>query len=271
MYKLIAIDLDGTLLTDELIITPGTVKAIQKAVELGTVVTIATGRMFPSAQRFARQLGINVPLITYQGAIIKDVDEKEVMYERLIPADIAQKLVEITNERKLHLQVYQDDILYGASENEKLIAYSEKSKVPYKVEPDLGKLAKRGFTKVLFIEESDDLEILQDELRALFGDRAHISKSAVNYLEVTDPEANKGSALLHLANILGIDRTEIIGIGDNHNDIELIKTAGLGVVMGNGVKELKEIADYVSFTNNEEGVLHAIEKFILEPMGVIIE
>lgn len=75
MYKMIATDLDGTLLTDELIIPPGTVKAIQKAVELGTIVTIATGRMFPSAKPFAKQLGLNVSLIAYQGAIIKDVDE----------------------------------------------------------------------------------------------------------------------------------------------------------------------------------------------------
>lgn len=271
MYKLIAIDLDGTLLTDELTITPRTIQAIQKAVELGTVVTIATGRMYPSAKQFAQQLGIDVPVITYQGAIIKEIASNEVIYERLIPADIAQKLVDIAIEKKLHLQVYQDDILYGAMENDKLIAYAEKSKVPYQVEPDLGKLAKQGFTKALFIEASDYLDTLQDELQALFGERAHISKSAVNYLEVTHPEANKGCALLHLASKLGIDRTETIGIGDNHNDIELIQTAGLGIAMGNAVQALKEIADYTTLSNNEDGVCHAIEKFILEPMEAIVE
>ncbi|MEK5039351.1 Cof-type HAD-IIB family hydrolase [Sporosarcina sp. FSL K6-3457] len=271
MYKLIAIDLDGTLLTDELTITPRTIQAIQKAVELGTVVTIATGRMYPSAKQFAQQLGINVPVITYQGAIIKEIASNEVIYERLIPADIAQKLVDIAKEKNLHLQVYQDDILYGTVENDKLIAYAKKSKVPYQVEPDFSKLAKNGFTKALFIEESDDLDALQDELQGLFGERAHISKSAVNYLEVTHPEANKGSALLHLASKLGIDRTETIGIGDNHNDIELIETAGLGVAMGNAVQALKDIADYTSLSNNEEGVCHTIEKFVLEPMGAIIE
>ncbi|MFB5089734.1 Cof-type HAD-IIB family hydrolase [Psychrobacillus sp. PGGUH221] len=271
MYKMIAIDLDGTLLTDELMISPGTVKAIQIAVEIGTIVTIATGRMFPSAKLFAQQLGINVPLITYQGAIIKDVNEKEVMYERLISPDIAQKLVEIAREKKIHLQVYQDDILYSATENEKLITYSEAVKVPYTIEPDLVELANKGFTKALFIEGSDYLDTLQDELQTLFGERAHIAKSKKHYLEVTHPEANKGSALLHLAKKLEIDCSEIIGIGDNHNDIELITTAGLGIAMGNAVMELKDIADYISLTNNEEGVLHAIEKFILEPASVIIE
>lgn len=100
MFKMIAIDLDGTLLTDEFMISPDTVIAIQKAVGIGTIVTIATGRMFPSAKLIAQQLGINVPLITYQGAIIKDVNEKEVMYERLISPEIAQKLVEIACEKK---------------------------------------------------------------------------------------------------------------------------------------------------------------------------
>lgn len=266
---MIAIDLDGTLLTDELMISPDTVKAIQKAVELGTIVTIATGRMFPSAKVFAQQLGINVPLITYQGAVIKDVDEREVIYERLVSPDVSQKLVEIARKDKIHLQVYQDDILYGESENDKLISYAEEVKVPYTIEPDFIKLAEKGFTKALFIGEPEVLDVLQDELVELFGKRAHIAKSKENYLEVTNPEANKGSALLYLAEKLGIDRSEIIGIGDNHNDKELIMTAGLGVVMGNGVKELKDISDYITLTNNDEGVLHAIEKFVLEPLSVI--
>lgn len=265
MYKMIAIDLDGTLLTDELIIPPKTVNTIQKAVEIGTIVTIATGRMFTSAKIIAQQLGINVPLITYQGAIIKDVYETEVIYERLIPPDISQALVKIALQKKIHLQVYQDDLLYCAVENDELISYAEDVKVPYTIETNLVKLATRGFTKALFIGEPDRLYALQDELRILFGDRAHIAKSKERYLEVTHPEANKGSALLYLAERLGIDASEIIGIGDNYNDIELLNTAGLGIAMGNGVRELRRRADYITLTNNEEGVEHAIEKFVLEP------
>lgn len=265
MYKLIAIDLDGTLLTDDLTVSPGTVQAIQRAVEAGTIVTIATGRMFASAKQFAQQLEINVPLITYQGALIMDVEEKEVVYERLVSPDIAQKLVEISAEKNIHLQVYQDDILYGAVENEELVSYAEGVKVPYTVEPDLLKLAEKGFTKALFIESPEVIDVLQEELKTLFGDRAHIAKSKPHFLEVTHPEANKGLALLHLAKTLGIDQSEIIGIGDNHNDKELIETAGVGVAMGNAVQEMKDIADFVTLTNNEDGVGHVIEKFVLTP------
>ncbi|MBB5179925.1 hypothetical protein HNQ44_001349 [Planomicrobium koreense] len=265
MYKMIAIDLDGTLLTDELTISPNTITAIQQAIEMGTVVTIATGRMFSSAKLIAQQVGIDAPLITYQGAMIKSVGAADVLYERAVSSSISQKLVELAFERDIHLQVYQDDILYGAAETDKLVAYAEAVQVPYAVEPDLIGLAQNGFTKLLFIDEPHVLDPLQQELEALFGESAYIAKSKKNYLEVTHPEANKGSALLFLANALGIDRSEIIGIGDNHNDSELLKQAGFGIAMGNAVQAVKDIADYTSLSNNDEGVRHAIDKFILEP------
>lgn len=263
MYKMIAIDLDDTLLTDDLMVSQGTVETIQKAVAQGTVVTIATGRMFPSAKPFAEQLGLNVPLITYQGALIKDVAGKEVMYERLIPPDLAHRLVEIAREQNLHLQVYQDDILYTASDNDRIRQYVNIAKVPYSVEPNLEKLADRGFTKALFFDDPDDLHILGEKLKAEFGERTHVTKSKAFFLEVTHPEANKGIALLHLAKQLGIEQAEIIGIGDSYNDFDLVLSAGLGIAMGNAVDELKEKADYISLSNNHEGVRHAIEKFIL--------
>lgn len=268
MYKMIAIDLDGTLFTDELAISPGTAAAVQKAIELGTVVTIATGRMFSSAKLVAQQLGIDAPLITYQGAMIKAVGEADALYERAVSPDIAQQLIGIAREKNIHLQVYQNDILYGAAETDKLIAYAEAVQVPYAIEPDLIKLAQKGFTKLLFIDEPDVLDLLQKELQSIFGGSAYIEKSKKNYLEVTHPEANKGTALLFLADQLGIDRSEIIGIGDNHNDFELVKAAGFGIAMGNAVQEVKEIADYTSLSNNDEGIRHAIDKFILEPQKV---
>lgn len=265
MYKMIAIDLDGTLFTDQLTISPNTITAIRQAISLGTVVTIATGRMYSSAKQIAEQLGIDVPLITYQGAMIRTAGAEEALYERAVSPDISQKLVGIARDQNIHLQVYQNDILYGAAETDKLIAYAKAVQVPYKVEPDLMGLAQKGFTKLLFIDEPDVLALLQKQLQVLFGASAYIEKSKKNYLEVTHPEANKGSALLFLANKLGIDRSEIIGIGDNHNDAELLKAAGLGIAMGNAVQEVKDMADFVSRSNNDDGVMYAIDKFILEP------
>lgn len=263
-YKLVAIDMDGTLLTDDLTVTPGTIETIQKAVAKGAVVTIATGRMFASAKQYARQLQLNVPLITYQGAIVQDMEGTEVLYERPITEAISEQLVDIATKKGLHFQVYQDDQLYSAVENERLKIYAEKVHVPYSIAPDLKTVIGKGFTKGLFIEEPEVLDELTIELREIFGNEVHIAKSRADFLEITHPEANKGDALLHLAKQLNIHPTEIIGIGDNFNDRELIEQAGLGVAMGNAVDEMKAIADYITLSNNDEGVKHVIEKFILE-------
>lgn len=165
MYKLVALDLDGTLLTDELQITPNTISAIQEVIASGVVVTIATGRMFPSAKKFAEQLKLNVPLITYQGAIIKDVDEKKVWFERPVSLEISKRLIEFAREHQVHVQVYQDDILYVAEDNEKIQKYGRESNVPYTIVDDLSSLATREFTKVLFIGDPMDLDRLQFELQ----------------------------------------------------------------------------------------------------------
>ena len=266
MYKLVAIDLDGTLLTDQLEITPKTINAIQQAIESGVVVTLATGRMFPSAKKFADQLKLNVPLITYQGAVIKDAGEKKVWFDRPVSEAISKRLIELAHEHRVHIQVYQDDIVYTAEDNEEIQEYAREGDVSYTVIDDLNSLSEKGFTKVLFIGEPMNLDRFQITLQQEFGSSAHIAKSKPHYLEVTNPEANKGTALLYLAEQLGIKRSEIIGIGDNHNDFELITTAGLGVVMGNGVEALKSVADYITKTNNDEGVLHALEQFVLTPV-----
>lgn len=263
MYKMVAIDMDDTLLTDELTITPGTVDAIVQAMEAGVIITLATGRMFPSALPFASQLGLNVPVITYQGAIVKNIAGDATMYERFVTPDISRRLIEIAHEKDLHLQVYQDDILYCAQENDKIQRYAKIAGVPYTIEEDLSRLCDRAFSKLLYYDEPEVIDRLADELREEFGDAAHITKSKPYFLEVMHPEANKGRALLHLAQTLGIKQSEIIGIGDSYNDLDLISEAGLGVAMGNAPDDVKRLADYVTYSNNEEGVRHVLEKFVL--------
>lgn len=264
MYKLVAVDLDGTMLKDDLKIARQTIEAVQQAYQAGAIVTIATGRMLASAKQFAEQLKIDAPIITYQGAVIQDLRTQKVIYERLISPEISKQIIEFANKHDVHVQVYQDDLLYGAEANEILVEYAEKTNVPYFVEPNLFKLAEKGFTKVIFIDQPEVLEPLEKELVSLLGETTHITKSTTRFLELTHPEANKGEALRHLAEILGVDPAKTIGIGDNHNDKELITTAGLGVAMDNAVDELKELADYVTLSNNDHGVKHVIEKFVLK-------
>jgi hypothetical protein len=265
LYKLIAIDIDDTLLNDRLEVTPGTREAIARAMARGVFVTLATGRMYASARQIAQQLGLNVPLITYQGALVKNLLDEKIWYERYVPLEAAEAVYRFARERGLHLQAYCDDRLYAQEENEKLLAYSRNSNVPYFIEPDFRELLKKPMAKMMIIDEPRLLDRLIPQLQPVIGGEARLTKSKPNYLEITHIEGTKGQALRHLAAEIGCPMEQTIAIGDSWNDRDMLETAGLGVAMGNAVPSLKEIADYVTLDNNEEGVRHVIETRVLNP------
>ncbi|HEX7056523.1 MAG TPA: Cof-type HAD-IIB family hydrolase [Bacilli bacterium] len=262
-YKMIAIDIDDTLLNDELAIPPETRQALAKAKARGVEVTLATGRMFASAKQIAARLELNVPIITYQGALVKTVPDEETLYFRPVPEAIAREVFAWVQKHGLHLQVYCDDVLYTREHNEKVTAYARQSNIPFVVEPDFARLLKLPITKMLMIDEPATLDRLKPDLERLLGASAHVTKSKPNYLEVMHPEGTKGSALSFLARHFGCAMEQVIAIGDSWNDRDMIEAAGLGVAMANAVPQLKQIADYVTLSNNEQGVKHVIETFIL--------
>ncbi|MWV44374.1 Cof-type HAD-IIB family hydrolase [Paenibacillus sp. HJL G12] len=263
MYKLIAIDIDDTLINDDKEVTPATQQALEQAVAKDVVVTLATGRAYASAQKIARQTGLNVPIITYQGALIKNLMDEKVLYERYVPKDAAHKLFEYCIEHDLHLQVYIDDKLYAREENQKLKDYSELNRTPYYIEPNFEKLIAQKTPKMLIIDDPDYLDEIAPVLRELLGSEVHITKSKPHFLEFMHNEGTKGHALTFLANHFGVDMAETMALGDSWNDHEMLEAAGLGVAMGNAIQALKDIAGYVTLSNNEDGVKVAIEKFVL--------
>lgn len=263
-YKFIAIDIDDTLLNDELVITEGTRAALKAAIDRGVFVTLATGRMFASAKKIAAQLELDVPIITYQGSLVKTLQDNKVFYERVVPYEAGIELYHYCKANELHLQIYIDDVLYVEEDNEKIQDYSKVSNIGYTVDSDfLGRLTKPSI-KMLVIDTPERLDRIIPELREKFKDVLHITKSKAHYLEFTHVEGTKGHAIAHLAKQIGCTTAEIIAIGDSTNDREMIELAGLGVAMGNAVPALKEIAQYVAPSNNDEGVKHVIETFILD-------
>lgn len=267
MYKLIAIDIDDTLINDDKEVTSATQQALEQAVAKGVVVTLATGRAYASAHKIARQTGLNVPIITYQGALVKNLLDEQVLYERYVPKEAAQKLFEYCIENNLHLQTYIDDKLYAREENQKIIDYTTLNNTKYYIEPDFSKLVAKPTPKMLIIDEPDYLDQISPVLRELLGDSVHITKSKPNFLEIMHHEGTKGHALKFLAAHFGCDLSETIAIGDSWNDHEMLEAAGLGVAMGNAIPALKEIADYVTAGNNEDGVKQVIDKFVLGQEG----
>ncbi|MEC0092782.1 Cof-type HAD-IIB family hydrolase [Paenibacillus macquariensis] len=265
MYKLIAIDIDDTLINDNKEVLPSTQKALEQAVAKDVVVTLATGRAYASAQHLARQTGLNVPIITYQGALIKNLLDEQVLYERFVPKDAAHKLFDFCIEHNLHVQFYIDDKLYAREENQKLIDYCELNGTPYFIEPDFIKIVDQPTPKILIVDDPAYLDEIAPILRGLLGDQVHITKSKPQFLEIMHHEGTKGHALTFLADHFNVELSETIAIGDSWNDHEMLEVAGLGVAMGNAIDALKEIADYVTLSNNEDGIKQVIEKFVLNP------
>jgi len=264
-YKLVAIDLDDTLLADDLSISAQTIDVIHEAVAKGVLVTLATGRMYKSAVKYAKQINLNVPIITYQGAYIKNVLDGKELYKRLIPYDYSIDILRRLKEMKKMIQVYINDELYVQKDNLYIKDYIKITQVNYHVVDDLLEIIDNNSLpfKILAIDTPDQILIMLKEFRELYKDKLNVNTSKPNFLEFSNIEASKGQAIKYLASKQDILMEEVVAIGDSYNDFDMIKMAGLGVAMENSHPRIKEIANYVTKTNNDHGVWEVFQKFIL--------
>jgi Cof subfamily protein (haloacid dehalogenase superfamily) len=264
--KLVAIDLDDTLLRDDLTISSYSQEVIQKVREAGVAVTLATGRMFPSAFAYAEQLGFEMPLITYQGALIKNAFSGEVIYCCPLQREAAQLVIEYGRKHKLHINFYLDDKLYVERITPQGEHYERHVGVPFTKVDDLEELLAAGLPyKLLLIDDEERLPEHKLQLQELFaaeGLDVYLAKSKPTYLEVNDPQATKGNALRKLADRLGVQREEVMACGDSFNDLDMLEYAGIGVAVANAYPEVRARARYVTASNNDDGVALALVKFI---------
>lgn len=266
MYKLIALDLDDTLLTKDFKVADSTREAIAAIMARGVHVTLATGRMFRSSLLFARALNIKAPLITYQGALVKHSETGDVLFHRPVPFDMAIDIIQRVGKYGYHINIYLNDSLYVAGDTEEGRRYAGISRVPLEIVGDLEQFLmsrQEDPTKVLVVSREHLLDKLAVELKPVYGDKLHITKSKPHFLEFSHPSATKGHALEAVAGYYGVPREKVMAIGDSYNDLEMIDWAGLGVVMGNAREEIKARAGYVTLSNEEGGVAHALKKFVL--------
>lgn len=265
-YKLIAMDLDDTLLDSQLRISPRLKAQIRELRRRGVVITLATGRMYRSARPIALELELDIPLITYQGALIKNCLSGEIIAHRPLPAESAREIIKLAREKELNINFYLNDELYVEQFSPAAEKYARLSDVPLGLVSDLTELLdlpefQAGPTKIVLIGDPAYLDTVQAEARPLFGSSLHISKSKPFFLEFSDPRGNKGAALEELAGCCGVSREQVMAFGDGFNDLEMVEFAGLGVAMGNAVPELKAVADYVTAGNDDDGVAEALQKF----------
>lgn len=263
--KLVAIDLDDTLLDSGLRISESCVSTINAVQEKGVLVTLATGRMYRSALPYARQLNMDIPLITYQGALVKNSGSEEVLYYKPLPEDIAIKVMEFFKTEEVHYQIYIDDRLYMESLTEEGKYYSNLAGVKPVIVDNLIETSREHETmKILAVTENEkhllDMEI---DLKNRYGKNLNITRSKPFFLEIMNHLANKGDALQVVSAHYNIDRKDVLAVGDSYNDLAMIEWAGIGVAMGNARDAVKEAADFVTTSNEEEGVAEALKRFVL--------
>jgi len=264
-FKLIALDLDETLLNSRQEISPRNRQAIRQAMDRGVTVTFNTGRMFPSALPYARELGLTAPLITYQGAMIKTA-AGDLLCHRPVPLPLAAEVIQAAETTGLQAYVYCQDRLLVREITPEVEEYQAMYRVDALAVGDIGAYLQEDPTKVLLYgPEEERREILWPVLYGQFGQRLHITRSKPCYFEFTHPAASKGQGLETLAAHLGVKREEILAFGDSHNDLDFFQSAGCGVAMGNAWEELKALADLVTDDHDADGVAKAIERLVLEP------
>lgn len=264
-FKLLALDLDDTLLNENNEISPRNREAILEATRRGVTVTLATGRMFRSALPYAEELGLNVPLITYHGAMVKTARTKEEIYHCPVPLEQAREITTFAEEEGLHLNLYINDKLYVREENEMTSLYISIAGVDYTCVGNLTGFLNEGPTKItVIIKEESKIKDLWKLLNQKYKDILFIAQSRPYFLEITHSRATKGQALKSLAESIGLQKNETIAVGDSYNDIDMIEYAGMGAAVENAREEVKKTADYITTSNLDDGVAELIEKFILK-------
>ncbi len=262
--RLLAIDLDGTLVNDRLEMDPRDVAAVKAATAAGVTVVLATGRMFTSSLRYAEPLGLTGPIINYQGAVVREIASGDVWYRCELTVPMQQRVLEFAEPRDWHVNAYVDERVYTARARPEADLYARIAMVPYEVVGPLSKWVHRDSTKMVLVDpDPADVPARLAELSAWMGDVGRVTRSLDWFVEVVNPQVSKSGALAMVADRLGIAQAEVGAIGDNLNDQDMVAWAGFGIAMGNAPEALKAAAKYVTGRIGEAGVAQVIERFVI--------
>jgi len=261
--KLIAVDLDGTLIRDSHHIPERNIKALQKVLAQGVIVAIATGRMHSSACQFVKRLGLgaDTPIISYNGAMIRLPEASDPLWHRPLPADLAAEIVEHAVQEQLPLNYFLEDTLYVPRVDYWARLYLRRTgNIPLPA-GDLRRFRGKSPTKLIICARPEEAEELLMMEQKRFAPRAYVTRSMPEYIEFLHPEANKGVALQWLATYYGVSRENVMALGDMLNDLPMIEWAGIGVAMPHAAEAVRAAADFVP-GDPEAGVAEALEKIL---------
>ena len=262
--KMIVLDIDGTIMDSNFQISERVKKAVTRCLERGIKVTLATGRMHDAAVPIAKSMGLSGPIISYQGSVIKESAENKTLFKQSIDFPVAIKVIEELRQFEGQINFFTETQLYAEKVSELLTEYAEKRAITFEKVTEFEELKDFSPIKLLFINnDAAELKRIKKHMRELFSESLNIFQSTDYFCEIVQKNGTKGSSVQFLAKLWNIKLGQILAIGDQENDIEMLKTAGISVAMGNATEEVKEVTTYITESVDRDGAAVAIEKIVL--------
>lgn len=268
MIKLIAVDMDGTLLNEHSRLNQATIDAVKQAKAHGIKVVLCTGRPLTGLRQFVGKLGLTEPgdyAVTYNGAMIQHVADGKVLAHHTLTLDDYKKIDALGHSHQVHVYAEDEANMYTSFPNISRYSVYEAFLVEmplfYKTLDQFD--ADHMFSKVMFIEEPELLASAKPEFVAALAEDYNLVQSEPFFLEVLHKKASKGNAVAALAERLGYSMDQVMAIGDQNNDMSMLEVAGLPVAMGNAIPAVKAVAKVVTATNKEDGVAKAIMRYAI--------
>lgn len=260
-YDMIALDVDGTLLTDDHELTAGTIEAVRAAADGGAEIVLCTGRGPAITIPILEQMGLQGTVITHNGAATVDSASREVITQFSFTLDHIQACLSYCRERGIHYDLNTAFDLYieAHAVPEAEVMYGQYGASPIRLQP--GAVPAGELVKMCLFGSLEMIDVIQRD-HALWAGEMQFIRSGDNFLDVMHPQASKGTALRELARKRGINLERVMSIGNYYNDIAMLQLAGLGVAMDNSPDEVKAAADAVTLSNGEEGVKHALLTYL---------
>lgn len=254
-YQLIAFDLDGTLLTHQFELLPSTIKAIEEIRQLGLKVTVATGRSYKSAKPFLDQLNITEPMVFSNGAVFDNPDTGDRELICGVPLETALIVLMLLPEYHISVKLHMAD---GSIFKSDYTPWPDEGKhfEVGEIKPDLKRELDEDPIKIVFYDDTGKMDAFSERLNGILDHKSQVSlfRSHIRYMEMTNQSVSKGQTLQKLVKKLGIPPAEVITVGDQDNDLEMIRDFGLGIVAGPGTEKLLEICDHRIPSPEEEGI-----------------
>jgi len=266
-YKMIVLDLDDTLLRDDQTISPRTRQALMDAQDTGVKVVLASGRPTYGMRKIAEELRLKDYgsfILSFNGAKIIDCKTEKEHFSSTLSPDRVRSLYELSQRENVLIHTYMGDQIITETANKFTEIEGELTGMKIEVVDSFKEAVNEPVVKALMLAEPDRLKVVEEKLQKELKGELSVMRSKPYFLEFTEAGVTKGTSLNHLIQTLGIQREEVIALGDSYNDQTMIEFAGLGVAMGNAPEDIKKCADYVTDTNMNDGVAKVVEKFVLQ-------